>query len=80
MASLLGGALPYQSAHLSKEVKDEFVRKAFQIWEGSRNVFADLDLPNPEERLAKAESRSSNSHYYSRQPPHPSQCSPGSQT
>ena len=25
-----------------------------EIWEGSDNVFADLRLPNPEERLIKA--------------------------
>ena len=29
--------------------------KAIEIEEGSSNVFADLGLPNPEERLAKAD-------------------------
>ena len=28
--------------------------KAIQVEKGSGNVFADIDLPNPEERLAKA--------------------------
>jgi predicted XRE-type DNA-binding protein len=31
------------------------MRKKIQVEEGSGNVFADIGLPNPEERLAKAD-------------------------
>jgi len=40
---------------MSKSTKKRTKKTALKIERGSGNVFADLGLPNPEERLAKAE-------------------------